>query len=99
MKKIESFNVKFSKKSRKMAHFQQIFRVNRSTGDVNTKTQIFDADKEPKMNEFVPNSYRNFLTRLPTPANQRSANPTNHYLDTIVQVGNAFLPPSQQSDR
>ena len=82
-----------------MAHFQQIFRVNRSTGDVNTKTQIFDPDKEPKMNEFVPNSYRNFLTRLPTPTNQRSANPTNHYLDTIVQVGNAFLPPSQQSDR
>ena len=84
---------------RKMAHFQQIFRVNRSTGDVNTKTQIFDPDKEPKMNEFVPNSYRNFLTRLPTPANQRAANPTNHYLDTIVQVGNAFLPPSQQSER
>ena len=85
-----------------MSHFQKIFRVNRSTGEVNSssaKSQFFDVDKEPKMNDFVPNSYRNFLTRLPTPATQKAANPANHYLDTIVQVGNAFLPTSQQSDR
>ena len=79
-----------------MAHFKRIFRVNRSTGDLYSKSEILDAEKDPKMNDFVPNSYRNFLTRLPTP----KTDTRSQYLDSIVQVGNAFLPKNEhKSDR